>query len=166
MAIRVDKILALAALAVAAVILGGTILAFALHRAAPGALLRRAEPAPAASGSPASGAKAAEKTAAYTALGQIRTPTKPDADGKEPALVLVSPWFSYAPGDSAFYEELAAKNRRLKSIVAGYFSRFAMAELLKRGEDRVKAELLREFNDELTLGRISELYFDEYLFFD
>ncbi|MDR1786610.1 MAG: hypothetical protein LBR23_09165 [Spirochaetaceae bacterium] len=163
MRIRADRALVLVLLALGAVILGGTLLAFALGKARPGVSLRRAEPAPReTAGKPA----VPGRDVAYTALGQIRVSARGDSPDGEGAVVLVSPWFSYSPGDSAFYEELSAKNRKLRAIFVDYFSRRTPSELLRKGEAAVKKELAELINGELTLGRISELFFDEYVFFD
>jgi flagellar basal body-associated protein FliL len=159
------------------IIAAGTALSFALHKARPGALLRRPEPAPAGSTAQNSGTQNAQeqtaagqtgqrKTIAYTGLGQIRTPTKPQSSDSEPAIVLISPWFSYPPNDSPFYEELAAKNRKLKVLFSDYFSRYTVQELLAKGEVTVKNDLIDLINSELVLGSLSDLYFEEYLFFD
>jgi flagellar basal body-associated protein FliL len=172
----VEKILYIIALAVFAVVASGTILAFASGRAKPGVGLRRAEPIPDGiwrqdsaqeNASPGENAGAAGKAYAYTALGQIRVEVKPDPRQTDAqAVVVVSPWFLYPSDDSTFYEELSVKNRKLKAIVLDYFSQRTLDELLRKGEIDVKNDIVSLVNEELIMGKIPELFFDEYIFLD
>jgi flagellar FliL protein len=166
---RLEKILLLAAAALFAVIALGTLVSFAAKKARPGAHLRRFEPRPAEAQTTQSGNNRLAdggKALAYTGLGQIRIPVK-NREGEEDApLVLVSPWFLYPADDAPFYEELSAKSRKLKLLFSEYFSRRTLDDLLSRGETDIKADLLALINSELTMGTISALFFDEYVFFD
>jgi flagellar basal body-associated protein FliL len=170
---RLERILLIAAAALFAVIALGTLFSFAAKKARPGAHLRRFEPLPAAESAEAQQNQRGKKrladggkALAYTGLGQIRIPVK-NRDAEEDAqIVLVSPWFLYPADDAPFYEELSAKSRKLKLLFSDYFSQGTMDELLSRGETNIKADLLALINDELTLGTISALFFDEYVFFD
>jgi flagellar basal body-associated protein FliL len=65
-----------------------------------------------------------------------------------------------------YYEELCTKTRSLKSIIVSYFSGQTKAQLQKKGESTVKAQLRNLLNKELVLGKIDALYFGEYLFFE
>jgi flagellar basal body-associated protein FliL len=163
-----DRILYIIVFFLLGIIALGTIVAFATHKAQPGVLLRRAEPAPVVTDNPKTQNTQSNKTIAYTGLGQIRAPVKPapSANAGETQIVLISPWFSYPRGDSPFYEELSAKNRKLKLIFSDYFSRYTMKELLAKGEADVKNDITALMNDELILGKLSDLYFDEYIFLD
>jgi flagellar basal body-associated protein FliL len=100
-------------------------------------------------------------TRGYLSLGQIRSATQ-EGD----VLVVVSPWFSYPPEDSAFYEELSQKQRTLQGITRDFFSHRTKQELLGQSEERVKQELCRMMNEELVLGKITQVYFEDYLFLD
>ena len=100
-------------------------------------------------------------TRGYLSLGQIRGATQ-EGD----VLVVVSPWFSYPPDDSAFYEELSKKKLTLQGITRDFFSHRTKQELLGQNEDRVKQELCQKMNEELVLGKITQIYFEDYLFLD
>jgi flagellar basal body-associated protein FliL len=168
----VEKILYIIALAVFAVVASGTVLAFASGKAKPGIGLRRAEPVPEAAGyargndAPGADVRRAGKTYAHIALGQIRAAVKPESLQADTQVVLVSPWFLYPSDDGPFYEELSTKSRKLTAIVVDYFSQRSLDELLRKGEIGVKNDIVSLINEELILGKIPELYFDEYIFFD
>jgi len=107
-----------------------------------------------------------QKQAAFTQLGQLRIPLElENADGSRSTLV-VSPWFAYPEDDSAFFEEINAKSRKIKAIISDYFIHKSRDQLLSSGEPKIKEELLNYINTELILGRISAVYFNEYLFLD
>lgn len=131
---------------------------FAMKLARPGQELRRSEPVPAQ--------KNWAANTAYLPLGQIRTSTKGDNPAEPGALVLVTPWFSYPADDGAFYEELAQKTRKIKTVIAEYFAGRTKDSLLYRNEEAVKQDLVQKINAELFLGQIQNLYFDDYVFFD
>jgi len=84
---------------------------------------------------------------------------------EEPVPIVLSVYFYYPTEDSLYYEELCTKTRSLKAIVASYFAGQTMAQLQKRGESTVKAQIRNLLNKELVLGKIDELFFGEYLFF-
>jgi flagellar basal body-associated protein FliL len=173
-----ERILYITAIAVACAIAAGTVLAFALGKAHPGAAVRERQPVPSEQAAvpagvtgappitPQKGAQRTDKTHAYMSLGQIRAQVKQDSAQADPQVVVVSPWFLYPPNDAPFYEELSAKSRKLPIVVFDYFSRHTLKELLQKGETAVKGDIISLINAELTLGKIPELYFDEYLFFD
>ena len=95
-------------------------------------------------------------------LGTIRVST---ADNP-PVPVVVSPYFPYNQEDSQFFEELCSKETSLKRIFPLYFSKFTKTQLQKKGEAVLKQELIYLLNDKLVLGKIEDLYFSEYIFFD
>ena len=84
---------------------------------------------------------------------------------EEPVPIVLSVYFYYPTEDSLYYEELCTKTRSLKAIIASYFAGQTMAQLQKRGESTVKAQIRNLLNKELVLGKIEELFFGEYLFF-
>lgn len=108
--------------------------------------------------------KTDEKVSAYTQLGQLRLSLRAE-EGKTATILLVSPWFSYPQGDSAFEEELSKKERQIKSIFTEYFSCYTKDELLKKGEVTIKSELKDTINSSLVLNQIKDIYFSEYVFF-
>ena len=178
--VPLNKILLIAVCAIAAVIVLVTAIGLATKRAVPAYGLRRQDPLPPGAsaaegaaapdstqhGMPAGTADDAPAQAAYTALGQLRAVTKGAKKNTPGIPVVVSPWLSYAEGDKTFYEELDRKSRSIKAVITGYFSRYTERELLTRGEIAVKADLLSEINSMLVLGKISAIYFNEYMFLE
>ena len=45
-----------------------------------------------------------------------------------------------------------------------YFAGHTQKEILSLGEKKVKEELLFKINEQLVMGKISALYFDDYIF--
>jgi flagellar basal body-associated protein FliL len=140
----------------------GTAIAFGTGKAHLGAGLRRSEEMP--SQPEVRGIDG--KTTAYTALGQIRAATRPESPDAAGGVVSVTPWFSYPAGDAALNEELFQKTRQLKSVVTAYFSRHTLRELRGLGEEAVKRELTQAINECLVLGAVTQVYFDDYVFFE
>lgn len=101
-------------------------------------------------------------TAYFTGVGRIRAAT---AD-PEPATVIVSIAFPYDRSDLAFSEELAARTKDLRELTADLFSNLGAAELRPGSEEILKTELLRRYNAILRLGKISVIYFNDYLLVD
>jgi len=96
----------------------------------------------------------------FTGLGQLRIPLS------NSSLLLLSINFPYNTNDILFTEELAAKINDLKTIAADYFSSLSASSLIRIDEDAAKREILRRFNNNLRLGRISDLYFSDMLVID
>lgn len=111
---------------------------------------------------------AADKVAAYNDLGQIRAVTLPDTekDGNDAAgvAVVITPWLSYPEGDTVFFEELSRKRLVIKNIIKNYFSTHTQKELMTMTEPVIKDNLLNLINEQLTLNRISAVYFSEYIY--
>lgn len=106
------------------------------------------------------------RVAAYTDLGQIRAVTKPeDNKDKESSIaVVITPWLSYPEGDTVFFEELSRKRLVIKGIFQTFFSDHTQKELQTLTEPVIKNLLLEEINQKLSLGKISAVYFSEYIF--
>ena len=96
----------------------------------------------------------------YRKLGKIRTVSK---DGIP---IVISDYFPFEKADTEFYEELSLKNESIKSVISSYFPKYSLEELRKKGENVVQLDLLKSINEKLVLSKISEIYFDEYVFFD
>ena len=159
--IDANKALLIAAASLASLIILGTIAALAAGKR-PGADYRRGDPAAV---SEIKGAAAGQKE--FKEFGTLRIRLLPDENSKEPAAVLVvTPWFAYDAGDSAFYEELTAKKRLFASYIMEWFSTKTKSALLSAGEKEAKRALLERMNGQLSLGKISALYFDDYIFLD
>jgi flagellar basal body-associated protein FliL len=108
----------------------------------------------------------------FTGIGRLRIAAAsspgtaspvPNANGAVRATVVLSVVFSYPTGDRPFTEELAGKIPRFRQIIRDYFGPLSLDELSPLDEDRAKAELLRRFNDELQLGKIEALLFNDLM---
>lgn len=113
---------------------------------------------------------------AYYELGTLRiTPetnnkeisnTEEVSEQKENVVMVVSPWLAYVPGDTEFYEELARKERELKSYFISYFSLRTKDQINALTEDNVIKELVQQINSKLSLGKINNIYFTDYIFIE
>ena len=149
---------------VVAVLLLGTIVAFASRKAAPGKSIRKADPSPQKVINMS--AATDEKVAAYTTLGELRAVTKAPDEKSDGTVLVVTPWFSYPDGDTVLFEELSDKSRQLKGLITSYFGGYTVTELHAMGEKKVKEDLLHLINEQLVLGKITSVYFDSYVFFE
>ena len=43
---------------------------------------------------------------------------------------------------------------------------YTKSDLISKGEKKIKEELRDQINDQLVLGKINSVYFDQYIFFD
>lgn len=98
----------------------------------------------------------------FTDLGTIRTGTRDESS----IPIVIKPYFSYPADDTEYYEELCRKTRKMQLLITNYFADFTKEQLLENGEQKVKSDLLQLINDELVLGQIQALYFEQYIFFD
>lgn len=160
----INKILSLIASAIAAIIVVATLTAFAVAKGKPGKNYRKADPDPHKVTNMNKGMENAVD--AFTDFRQIRIQTRIESEEEEPAVIVVSPWFSYPAGDKALFEELSQKERQMRAIFATYFSEFTSREILEKGETRVKEELLERINSQLVMGKIRAVYFNDYIFID
>ena len=90
----------------------------------------------------------------------------PRKENEQKSVIVLVPWFEYDGNDKAFYEELDRKHMSLKNLLTTYFATRTKEELLSLGEDKIKSELKAQVNDTLVLGKISAVYFNDYIFFD
>jgi len=95
----------------------------------------------------------------FTGIGRIRIQTLDPQPGT--VILLVS--FVYYPDDKAFSEELSHKIGEFRGIIEDYISSLSIAELQTLGDENIKSELLRRFNNILRLGQIGTLYFSEFM---
>lgn len=100
-------------------------------------------------------------------FGTLRALTAPEKkEFSNGTNLVVTPWLTYTSRDSAFYEELIQKKQTLTNIFLNYFASRTPKELYSLGEKKIKSELLVLINDELVLGKIEAVYFDDYIFLD
>ncbi len=104
----------------------------------------------------------------YYEIGNIRivTPSEEPENEQEGCVLVVNPWLSYAEGDTVFYEEIARKRGVIKGICTTYFSERSKNHLLSITEKKVEQELLELINAQLSLGKIQDLYFTDYIFLE
>lgn len=103
---------------------------------------------------------------AYYELDTLRIMTAAETDGERGALMVVTPWLAYPKSDSVFYEEIARKRGALKGFFSQYFSEQTKTKILSTGDTKRTEQLLEIINSNLTLGKISDLYFTDFLFLE
>lgn len=111
---------------------------------------------------------------AYYEIGSIRIVTTKNSnnevnsqnDLENTCVLVVNPWVSYADGDTVFYEEIARKRGVIKGICTTYFSERSKDHLLSITETKVEQELMELINAQLSLGKIQDLYFTDYIFLE
>lgn len=140
------------------IVAGVTLWAFVSGAAAPGQGLRKRDPLP----ETAADRFSETHEILFEELGRLRAITADDP----PVTVIITPYFPYPEGDTAFQEELLQKTRQLRAIIMDYFAGVTMEELLARGEQAVKAELIHSMNSELVLGSVDRLFFSDYIFLE
>lgn len=102
----------------------------------------------------------------YYELGRIRILTKTEAEDDLDTVLVISPYLAYPAGDTVFYEELARKRGLIKGILQSYFQERTKNQLLKETEEKIEKYLLEEINEQLSLGKISDIYFTDYIFLE
>ena len=111
---------------------------------------------------------------AYYEIGSIRIVTTKNSnnevnsqnDLENTCVLVVNPWLSYAEGDTVFYEEIARKRGVIKGICTTYFSERSKNHLLSITEKKVEQELLELINAQLSLGKVQDVYFTDYIFLE
>ena len=98
----------------------------------------------------------------FSDFGRLRTST---ADNPQ-IPVVVLPFISYKTENSFLYEELCQKQRKIRTIILQFFTQKTQKELFSMGEEFIKSEILKLINEELTMGKIEALYFEEYIFLE
>ena len=104
----------------------------------------------------------------YYEIGKIRivTPSEEPENEQEGCVLVVNPWLSYAEGDTVFYEEIARKRGVIKGICTTYFSERSKEHLLSITEKKVEQELIELINAQLSLGKVQDVYFTDYIFLE
>jgi flagellar basal body-associated protein FliL len=98
----------------------------------------------------------------FSDFGRLRTFT---ADNPQIPVVVLH-FISYKTENSFLYEELCQKQRKIRTIILQFFTQKTQKELFSMGEEIVKSELLKLINEELAMGKIEALYFEEYIFLE
>ncbi|MEL3906165.1 MAG: flagellar basal body-associated protein FliL [Treponema sp.] len=97
--------------------------------------------------------------ALYGDLGQIRAVT---AD-MPPITVVLKPFLEYKASDTAFQEELVNKKEYLKKAVIDWISLESAYRLSSELPQDIKQALIRRINEQLILGQIHNIYFEEFV---
>ena len=63
-------------------------------------------------------------------------------------------------------EELYRKEKQFVSIIQEYYASRTKNQLRSIDEEKIKSDLKKSINENLVLGKINDIYFDEYLFFE
>ncbi|MCR5764034.1 MAG: hypothetical protein K6G00_11705 [Treponema sp.] len=162
--VTADYVLTVILICIIAFIAAGTVYALAVKKSSIGHQYRKADPTPKQVIN--SSLKTSSKVSAFNELGQIRTITKSPDNEHTGVLVIVNPWFSYNANDTILLEELSQKSQQEKAIIINYFGQNTKADLLAKGEDTVKEEIKNLLNEQMILGKIQQVYFSEYIFFE
>jgi flagellar basal body-associated protein FliL len=147
------RVLLIIALALVVAIAAGTLWAFVTKPWENAAAETKSAPAAAPLSSAAS--------KMFTGLGRLRIPL---AGGKGAAVVNIV--FPYDEADTAFTEELARNTPRFRESAEAIIGGLAPSEPLLRDEAALKAAVLKAWNEGLVLGKISELYFYDFMVLD
>ncbi len=107
----------------------------------------------------------------YFNLGSLRVLTKPENDSLQETqnmgtVLLVTPWISYPSDDTIFFEEISRKKTVISGTIQDYFSDYSKLELLTQTEVKIEENLIKEINNHLSLGKIQQIYFTDYIFLD
>jgi len=81
----------------------------------------------------------------------------------ETSVIIISINFPYKAEDRLFTEELASNIGEFRSIATNYFAALPRDKLDRLDEDQAKADILRQYNALLRLGRIETLYFSDLM---
>ena len=160
---KIDRILLYIIIFLSVLIILGTAISFATKKAGFGKNLRSQDPSP--ENITVINKKNGENDAAFNELGRLRIVTASPSQDEAGTTLVVHPWISY-PDDSQFYEELYKKRSAIKSEITSYFSSRTKDQLIQNGEDEIKKQLSERINQNLSLGKITGLYFTEYIFFE
>jgi len=105
----------------------------------------------------------------FSGIGTLRIQNtgKSQASGnEEPAVIIISISFPYKSDDRSFTEELASNLGKFRSVATNYFTNLPRDSLSRLDEEQAKAEILRQYNALLRLGRIETLYFGDLMIMD
>ncbi len=103
---------------------------------------------------------------AYFELGALRISTAKAESEEGGSIMVLSPWLAYPAGDSVFYEELSRKSGVIRGIFQAYFSVRTKNQLLFETEEKIEETIKKEINADLALGKVSDIYFTDYIFLE
>ncbi len=97
--------------------------------------------------------------ASFTGIGRLRIANA----SIPPATIIITIVFPYNREDRPFFEELVAKTDYFRTVIKDLFSNTSTESLQGGDVTLIKDRLVTQFNDELRLGQIETIYFEEYL---
>lgn len=103
---------------------------------------------------------------AYYELGTLRISTAGEKSEENGCIMILSPWLAYPAGDTVLFEEISRKSGAIKGIFQAYFSARTKNQLLTETEEHIESVIKDEINADLALGKISDIYFTDYLFLE
>ena len=146
------RVLGILFLVLAALLIAGTIYAFARSPGAgPVFRLGKSVVTEQAIG------KMNDTVSVFAGIGRLRIPLS------NSSTLILSIAFPYSPDDRVFSEELAARIGDFRAAAIDYFSSLPADQLVNLDEGAAKTEILRRYNASLRLGRIEALYFSDML---
>ena len=101
----------------------------------------------------------------YISLGKLRSSTKEDENGEKSVIVFTAS-ISYDDTDIELYEDLKTNQYKITPIITGYFKTLTKAEILEKGEMRIKAEIKQKIDMTLVHGKINGIFFEEFQYLD
>ena len=104
--------------------------------------------------------------ATYFELGTLRISTASEESDENGCVMVLSPWLAYPTGDTVLFEEISRKSGAIKGIFQAYFSARTKNQLLTETEEYIEKVIKDEINADLALGKISDIYFTDYLFLE
>lgn len=100
-----------------------------------------------------------KEEALYGDIGQLRISTI----DTPPATIVLTPFLEYKAADTAFQEELVNKKEILKYSILEWFSIQSAYRLKSEPHETMKRELIKVINAQLLLGKIQNIYFEDFV---
>lgn len=97
--------------------------------------------------------------AVYAELGRLRALS---AD-KQPVSVIITPLLQYPAADHALYEELVQKKEQLRRASLAWCAQHTAQELHMLGPEQLKIALRDALNTQLSLGRVTHVFLEEFI---
>jgi len=94
----------------------------------------------------------------YSEFKQIRT----ISSDKEPATIVLNPFLEYDADNIPLREEIVQKKEVLKTVITSWFLQRSWYSIETQKESDIKNALLTEINNNLKMGHISAIYFEEF----
>ena len=111
-------------------------------------------------------------SAFYTEFGRLRSFT----NDSQKIPVIMTPVLKYKENNTPLYEEICLKKAKLQNCITSYFNDkknyllFVIEVYVKQfnqiGEENAKKQILNKINENLSMGQIEEIYFDELIFLE